>query len=72
MNINIIHLFNRIDRWEILQKELKQQAILEYKIWGGVTAKDNNTTHAISKAHKQIVRFAKESGLSEIIMLKMM
>jgi hypothetical protein len=67
MIINIIHLPERLDRWLTLQKELEEQGITEYKIWDGIIDDGHNTTRAISRAHKQIIQFAKEIGLPEVM-----
>jgi hypothetical protein len=63
---NIIHLPYRIDRLEQLRNEILLQQIPHFKIWDGILgtgipAKD------ILKAHQQIVHFAKEQNMEEII-----
>ncbi|HXB45315.1 MAG TPA: hypothetical protein VNV85_14720 [Puia sp.] len=67
MIINIINLPDRRDRLKILEKELKEQHITEYKIWAGIIDGQDNTARGISKAHKQIVKYAKDNNLSEIL-----
>ncbi|CAN5552586.1 hypothetical protein BH10BAC2_BH10BAC2_40690 [soil metagenome] len=66
MTINIIHLRHREDRMNLLLDELKQQGITDYRIWDGII---NNSIipRGISQAHKQIVRYAEENSLSEIL-----
>ncbi|MEP7253451.1 MAG: hypothetical protein ABI683_13765 [Ginsengibacter sp.] len=66
MTLNIIHLSKRIDRFELLEKEIRLQEISDYKIWDGVTD-DMSTVRGISQAHKQIVRYAKEFKLPYIL-----
>ena len=64
MTLNIIHLPERIDRGELLQKELYEQRIVDYKIWDGIID-PTCTSRGISQAHKQIIRFAKENNFKE-------
>jgi hypothetical protein len=66
MILNIIHLSNRVDRWDLLQKELQQQNIIEYKIWNGIVD-PILILRGISKAHKQIIKDAKEKNLPEVL-----
>ena len=66
MRLNIIHLPQRLDRLRILQQELDSQNIKDFKIWDGII--DQDIPHVgISRAHKQIVKYAKVEGLSEIL-----
>ncbi len=56
--LNIIHLPERIDRRELLDRELITQSITNFKIWNGI--RNQQAVFAgISAAHKQIVRYAK-------------
>lgn len=64
--LNIIHLPHRIDRWELLQRELVSQEITNYKIWEGVVH-PQATFAGISSAHKRIVREAKTMGLPYVL-----
>jgi hypothetical protein len=66
LNINIIHLEKRPVRLESLIKELKGEAVERYTLWSGIVDHDN-TARGISRAHKQIVHFAKDKYLSEIL-----
>lgn len=66
MEINVIHLPKRIDRMRSLQKELQEQGITDYKIWSGIIDSEI-IERGISKAHKQIVKYAKDNCLSEIL-----
>jgi len=66
MTLHIIHLPERIDRLELLQKELEQESITDYKIWNGIVD-PSKTARGISRSHKQIVRFALENGLTEVL-----
>lgn len=64
--LNIIHLPERLDRAELIKNELIEQGITNYKIWDGI--KDSSLVcRGISKAHKQIVQFAKENNFSEVL-----
>ena len=65
MSLNIIYLRHRIDRLALLQKELDHEKITNYRIWDGII--DENPCVGIARAHKQIIRFAKESRLPEIV-----
>ncbi len=66
MQLNIIHLPQRRDRWQILMKELYQQGIANYKVWDGILD-THNTAKGISKSHKQIVKYAKYNNLPEVL-----
>lgn len=66
MTINIIHLPNRTDREESFKKELKEQDISDYQVWEGIID-PKIPARGISKAHKQIVRYASNSSLQEIL-----
>jgi hypothetical protein len=66
MRLHIIHLPQRNDRMEILFNELDSQGISEFKIWDGIVDPDK-TCRGIAKAHKQIVRYAKENKLPEVL-----
>lgn len=66
MTINIIHLSDRLDRKKSLKKELTEQCILDYKIWGGIIDL-KNPARGISKAHKQIVKYARNNSFKEIL-----
>lgn len=63
--VNIIHNRDYPKRKEILLKELESQNITNYQLWDAVH--DVNSVEAgINKAHKQIVKWAKEEGLKEV------
>jgi GT2 family glycosyltransferase len=66
MTINIIHLPHRTDRLKILKKELQSNNISDYQLWPGILNKFNTHT-GISQAHKQIVKYASEKGLKNIL-----
>src|SRR6266404_95325 len=66
MKLNIIHLPHRIDRWMLLQQELSAQNIVDFDIWEGIM--DDEGPHVgISRAHKQIVKYALERNWSEVL-----
>lgn len=64
--LNIIHLEHRKDRLELLQKELAEQGIYQYKIWDGIWDR-KQPCKGISKSHKQIVKFACDNKLPSIM-----
>jgi len=66
MQINVIHLPNRIDRLALLKKEFQQESITDFKIWDGIID-GSLSKNRISKAHKQIVQYAKSKNLPEIL-----
>ena len=66
MKLNIIHLPNRLDRLQLLEAQLDEQEIRDYKIWPGILDSDN-PKKGIAKAHKQVVQWAKDQGLDSII-----
>ena len=66
MQLNIIHLAHRRDRWLRLKKELRNQAISNYKIWDGIVD-PYIPARGISKAHKQIVQYALKYNLPEVL-----
>ncbi|MBI1782085.1 MAG: hypothetical protein HYR66_12065 [Sphingobacteriales bacterium] len=66
MKLNIIHLRHRIDRLEILTKELQEQQISDYQMWDGIIDAEL-PSRGISKAHKQIIMFAKNEKLPEVL-----
>jgi len=63
--MNIIHNQYRPDRWDNLMHELNRQGITEYRIWPSVF--DSPICKGVSRAHKQIVQFAQDVGLPEVI-----
>ncbi len=66
MTLHIIHLSRRKDRWETLQQELKGQAIKDYIIWEGIE-NTNLACQGVSKAHKQVIQYAKDNNLKSIL-----
>lgn len=50
----------------LLQKELASQNVSDYTIWNGIVD-DVISCTGISRAHKQIVRYAKDSGLPRVL-----
>jgi len=66
---NIIHDTSRIDRMEVLKKEMEQQEIEKYNLWDAIH--DVRSVQAgISKAHKQIVQWAKDNELPEVLIME--
>jgi hypothetical protein len=72
MTLNVIHLphdnpgspRHRQERWDNLMKELSHQKINDYKIWDGIKMIPTKT--GISRAHKQIIKYAKENNLEQV------
>jgi hypothetical protein len=63
--MNIIHNQYRPDRWATLLHELERQGITDYRIWPAIL--DNPICKGVSRAHKQIVQYAKDWKIPEII-----
>lgn len=59
--INVISLPHRIDRKIHIVSEFKQQGITNYEFWNGIVASPPFV--GIQRAHKQIVKDAKNKGL---------
>lgn len=57
----------RIDR---LKVEMERQGITEYRIWPAITYANLPRRSGISAAHKQIVRWAMEEGLPEVLIFE--
>lgn len=69
--VHIIHLKNTDysqPRFDSFTKEMNEQGINDYKIWDGIH--DVNKIRAISRAHKQIVQYAKENKLPEVCIME--
>ena len=66
MQLHIIHLKKGKDRTQLIEQQLLEQNITNYKIWEGV--EDNkNPKRGIAKAHKQIVKWASNQNLPSIL-----
>lgn len=69
--IHIIHLKNTdysADRFHSFVREMHIQGIENYKVWDGIH--NPNRVAAISRAHKQIVHYAKQNELLEICVME--
>ena len=67
--VNVIHNPDNIKRREVLLRELESQGIDNYELWGSIH--DSKSVQAgINKAHKQIVQWAKEERLKEVIIFE--
>lgn len=64
MTVNIIHDKDRKDRWRLLQQEIATHN-LDVVYWPAVH--HHNPRTGISRAHKQIVQWARDSRLPEIL-----
>jgi hypothetical protein len=52
--------------WELLQHELEAQQVTDYRIWAGIRDYEC-PQRGISKAHKQIIAWAKSGGLPAVL-----
>lgn len=68
MIANIIHIAHRDDRLPVLFKELETQSIKDYKFWPGII--DIPICKGISRAHKQIIRWAKDNHEPEVLVFE--
>lgn len=62
--VNIIHLPRREDRMLNIIRQAETQGF-EYRLWEGI--EQGNAMRDIGDSHKQIVQFAKENGMPEIL-----
>jgi len=68
MKCHIIHDSTRADRWDILKKEIDQEE-LDYQLWEA--EKVPKKPHVgIMRSHKKIVRWAREKGLPEVLIME--
>lgn len=67
---HIISNPERTQRVEQLKKELERQGIAEYKLWPSIHVSDKPRRTGISRAHKQIVKWADEEGLEEVCIME--
>ncbi len=68
MTAHIIHNPSRTDRLKLLENELVTQGIEDYIFFPAVKGK--NPMEGISKAHKNVVRYAKENKMPEILIFE--
>lgn len=66
--IHIIHSDHRSDRLATLMYELDRQGIADYRLWPAIF--DKPVCKGVSRAHKQIVAYAKEQGLPEVVIME--
>lgn len=67
MTANIIHNIAETERYKLLCEQIDKQKI-EAILWTAMLGYDAKTN--ISKAHKQIVRWAKEKGKKEVLIME--
>jgi len=65
MELHIIHLPHRTDRFQFLKQEIAEQEIANYRIWNGITTAI--PSNGIARAHQQIVTYAKANCITEIL-----
>lgn len=68
MIVNIISLPHRTDRLRTAIQQC-EQAGMEYKVWPGIRI-EGDSARGISQAHKQIVRWAKDNNLPEVLIVE--
>lgn len=66
---NIIHNKDRHDRRDTLLAELKYQGIEEFRVWDAIFD-PKGAQRGINRAHKQIIRWAKDEGLPEVLVFE--
>lgn len=61
-----LHILNgRDERRPLIEKEMKEQRITNYRLWEGVHDK-NSVVRSISLGHRMIVEYAKARGFKEV------
>jgi hypothetical protein len=68
MRANIIHNSARDERLPRLLRELAVQGIDNYKLWDAIFLIPKCA--GISRAHKQIIQYAKDVGLSQVLVFE--
>lgn len=63
--LHIIHLKHRTDRLILLNQQLKEQNVVEFRIWDNDHDVEN-PKRGIARAHKQIVSWAQEQNLASV------
>ena len=63
--VNCVNLLSREDRLLSVSKQAKQQGFA-IRFWEGIREKNKMPFKSVSKAHKQIVQYAKESNLEMV------
>lgn len=69
IEVNIIHLKERVEREELYKRECTEQGICHYKVWEGIKNSSFVQT-GICQSHKQIIKDAKNRGLQETIIME--
>ena len=64
MLIGVIHSEDRYDRLKRFQDDFKEQGIEDYLVFPAIF--ETTPQHGINKAHKQIIKYAKDYGFSEV------
>lgn len=67
--VNCINLFTREDRLLSVSKQAKQQGFA-IRFFEGIQEKNKLPFKSVSKAHKQIVQYAKENNLESVCILE--
>jgi hypothetical protein len=63
--LHIIHLSRRKDRKASVLQQLFEQEILDFQFWEGI--EEGLPIRDIARAHKSVVRWARESGLPSVL-----
>lgn len=69
MQLNIIHLKHRIDRYQKVLNQLEKQGIKEYVFWDGFRDTEK-PSQGIAKAHQRIVAWASKQGLPKVLIVE--
>lgn len=70
MTVHIISNPERTVRVERCHKEMKRQGITDYQLWPSIHVASKPARTGISRAHKQIVEWAANSGLEEVCIME--
>jgi len=65
MILNFIHHTKQTERWESINREMREQDILEYHAWPAIVDL-MASFRGIAQAHKQIVRYAMHRQFKEV------
>lgn len=66
MQLHVIHLKHRKDRLKSILEELQTQNVGNYVFWEGIQDHEK-PSRGIAKAHQQIVAWAYEQGMPEVL-----
>ncbi|MBK9479942.1 MAG: hypothetical protein IPP56_13545 [Bacteroidetes bacterium] len=68
MTLHILHPKSRLDRYELLVKQLQSQQITDFKLWDNKIGQSMRERRMlINSGHRKIVQYAKDNKLPKII-----